>query len=250
MYAFNINAMTLSTAGASFKVTMNTTAYNTARDLYFALTLGNFTQPMTWDTPFDVFEGGSAAAIAPKPNTTNIYHIFEYTSGHFMVEKFNGTYEELENYALKSELPTSADYVALIPNSKDNVKNAVTIGTRKAGSYVGERSFVFGLACEASGPDTLAFGWDTSAVGKWGACFSIGENNICEGECSFALGSYAEASDDFAFTWNHAYSGTKYPSHGEGTFNINPKNGLNGFYIGDTSLGSIIGDIETILNNL
>ena len=86
MYAFNINAMTLSTAGASFKVTMNATAYNTARDLYFALTLGNFTQPMTWDTPFDVFKGGSAEAVAPTEGL-NLYHIFEYASGHFMVEK-------------------------------------------------------------------------------------------------------------------------------------------------------------------
>lgn len=90
-----INALTLTAARASFTVMMNTTTASIARDAYFALTLGNFTQPMTWDTPFDVFEGGSAAAIAPKPNTTNIYHIFEYASGHFMVEKFGAAYDEL-----------------------------------------------------------------------------------------------------------------------------------------------------------
>lgn len=92
---FYINSATLAAARASFKVTMNATVYTITRDGYFALTLGNFTQPMTWDTPFDMFEGGSAAAIAPKPNRTNIYHFFEYASGHFMVSLFSSAYDEL-----------------------------------------------------------------------------------------------------------------------------------------------------------
>lgn len=65
---------------------MNTITASIARDAYFVLTLGNFTQPMTWDTPIDVFKGGSAEAVAPTEGL-NFYHIFEYASGHFMVEK-------------------------------------------------------------------------------------------------------------------------------------------------------------------
>lgn len=93
---FYVNALTLSAARATFEITMTLPA-TTARESYFALTLGNFTQPMTWSASFDVFEGGSAEAIAPKPNTTNIYHIFEYASGHFMVSKFGSAYDELGN---------------------------------------------------------------------------------------------------------------------------------------------------------
>lgn len=72
----------------------NYTTYNIAREAYFVITLGDFDQPMTWANaqtgavPFDMFQGGSAAAIPLTPNATNIYHIFEYKSGHLMVEKF------------------------------------------------------------------------------------------------------------------------------------------------------------------
>lgn len=52
---------------------------------------------MTWDASIDKFEGGSATAVAPKPNTTNVYHIVEYTSGHFMVSLFGSVYDELGN---------------------------------------------------------------------------------------------------------------------------------------------------------
>ena len=82
---FYVNALTLSAARATFEITMTLPA-TAARESYFALTLGNFTQPMTWNAAFDVFEGGSAAAIAPTEGL-NFYHIFEYASGHFMVEK-------------------------------------------------------------------------------------------------------------------------------------------------------------------
>ena len=81
-----ITSLTLQSAVASFDVRPQGTAGTTAREMYFALTLGNFTQPITWNASCDVFEGGSAEAVAPTEGF-NFYHIFEYASGHFMVEK-------------------------------------------------------------------------------------------------------------------------------------------------------------------
>lgn len=94
---FTITSLTLTSATSSFECQPQGTAGTVAREIYFALTLGNFAQPMTWSASFDVFEGGSAEAIAPKPNKTNIYHIFEYASGHFMVSLFGSAYDELGN---------------------------------------------------------------------------------------------------------------------------------------------------------
>lgn len=39
-------------------------------------------------------------------------------------------------------------------------------------------------------------------------------------------------SHDYAFAWNGNDNKAIYTSHDKGTFNINPKNGLSGFYIG------------------
>ena len=43
------------------------------------------------------------------------------------------------------------------------------------------------------------------------------------------------------FVWDHDQSPIpKYKNHGEGTFNINPENGTDGFYIGEQNLTEII----------
>lgn len=45
------------------------------------------------------------------------------------------------------------------------------------------------------------------------------------------------------FLWDHNLSfPKKYKPHGEGTFNVNPKNGIEGFYVGDKNLKQIISE--------
>ena len=47
--------------------------------------------------------------------------------------------------------------------------------------------------------------------------------------------------DTLAYSWNG--DGTRaepYSSHGKGTFNINPKGGLSGFYIGEQKLSEVM----------
>ena len=56
-----------------------------------------------------------------------------------------------------------------------------------------------------------------------------------------ALGISAEAIHTNSFVWNGNDNIENYQSHGEhGTFNINPENGVNGFYIGEKTLCNII----------
>lgn len=97
---FTNTYLSLASGIAAFDVRPQGTSGTTAREMYFTLVLaGPLASAMTWgtqtDNVVDKFEGGSAAAIAPKPNTTNIYHIFEYASGHFMVSKFSSALDEL-----------------------------------------------------------------------------------------------------------------------------------------------------------
>ena len=47
--------------------------------------------------------------------------------------------------------------------------------------------------------------------------------------------------DDYSFAWNgDGARSDPYLSHGIGTFNINPKGGMNGFYIGEQTMSAIL----------
>lgn len=112
---YKVNSLTFSTQMASFRVDVAGTT-GTMRDMYFVFTVPSDSQPMTWNTYFDRFEGGDAASVAPTSGT-NIYHIYEYTSGHFAVEKFNNTYtkskvdSKLNSYELKTNLTSDVSAI-------------------------------------------------------------------------------------------------------------------------------------------
>lgn len=62
-------------------------------------------------------------------------------------------------------------------------------------------------------------------------------------------GYQANVSSDFGYVWNGDNTLSTYADHGNGSYNINPKNGLSGFYIGDKNLKEII-NIEAPTPNL
>lgn len=66
-----------------------------------------------------------------------------------------------------------------------------------------------------------------------------GQYTHSRGTASHSSGVRAYADDDYSFAWN-GISSDPYSSNGEGTFNVNPKDGVDGFYIGYESLGSIV----------
>ena len=107
----------------------------------------------------------------------------------------------------------TAAQVGAVPLVEDyhGDKSAVTIGNRGNYGQVGAASFAQGFSVT---PSALA---------------------------SHASGVFSEIPDDdkYAFAWN-GNDQIRYKSHGEGTFNVNPYGGLDGFYIGDETLAAIL----------
>lgn len=83
------------------------------------------------------------------------------------------------------------------------------------------------------------------------SCNAVMLGSHAEGQQTSSFGYYSHASGyrasvglnhRWAFCWQGNNSGSIYSSHGEGTFNINPKNGLSGLYIGEDTLADILAD--------
>ena len=145
--------------------------------------------------------------------------------------------------------------VPLVEDSEGN-KTAVTIGSRTGN--VGSNSLANGDGEVASGIYSHAEGSATTAAGNFShaegsATTAAGDYSHAEGVETTAAGDYSHAEgfyaytkeqDSFAFAWNGDLERREmydpYESHGEGTFNINPVGGLNGFWIGEQTLGGIL----------
>ena len=158
---------------------------------------------------------------------------------------------------------------------------AVDLGIRRnitSSNPVGEYSVIEGTNNAASSRYAHAEGWATyaradGAHSEGYSTYARGQYSHAEGFESTTLGRSSHASGyravsaregsglnaagqhDYAYAWQGDSSGTYYHSHGSGTYNVNPTNGLAGFYIGETNLytflstkldltgGTISGDI-------
>ena len=126
----------------------------------------------------------------------------------------------------------------LVEDANSN-KTAVTIGDRKGN--VGRNSLANGNGVEASGGYSHAEGYATTAAG--GYSHAEGCSTTAAGDYSHAEGfsAYTKEQDIYAFVWNgDGMRPAPYESHGSGTFNISPFGGLEGFYIGEQTLASIL----------
>lgn len=122
----------------------------------------------------------------------------------------------------------------------------------------GKNSHAEGVSTTAAGLGSHAEGGLTTASGDYShaegnGTIASGMNSHAEGEGTAATGpgSHAEGivsatreEDKYAFVWNgddrRAYPLFPYIAHGPGTFNINPKDGLNGLFIGEQTLYTIL----------
>ena len=171
------------------------------------------------------------------------------------------------NYATKTEVDAKADKSALdnhegntnnphkvtaaqvgavpfIVDSSGN-KTAVTIGSRKSVSIVGEGSLANGIDVTASEFYSHAEGQETNASGP--LSHAEGFVTTAEGFASHTEGGKARtlSGHTFAYAWNGDNSRSEdnpYTSHGAGTYNINPNGGLGGFWIGEQTLAAILAD--------
>lgn len=86
-----------------------------------------------------------------------------------------------------------------------------------------------------AGTFSVAAGMQVSAVGQYSAVF----------------GYNSKALSNQSFVWNgdDTYQAAAYQDHGAGSFNINPRNGLSGMYVGQQSFASILGTQEKKIDN-
>ncbi len=113
-----------------------------------------------------------------------------------------------------------------------------------------------GGSVRAIGKYTHAEGRDTTADVRYS--HAEGSHNIAGGIASHAEGFYTEAlgryshaagqnakaNDNNSYTWS---GGTSYSSHGDGTYNVCPKKGIDGFYIGNNTLREHISGMTSLL---
>ena len=123
-------------------------------------------------------------------------------------------------------------------------------GTTASGNYShaeGSATIASGTFSHAEGEDTHATGYRSRAEGVgteasgYGSHAS-GKGTTASGDYSHADGVSSLANDTYSYTWSadeFRYD-NPYPSHGEGTYNINPIGGTDGFYIGEQTLAQVI----------
>lgn len=116
-----------------------------------------------------------------------------------------------------------------------------TMGTFAHGNSVS----AIGRGCHAEGRATIAGGTVTTF-----AAHSEGWNTSALANYSHSEGVHVgiPSTDKFAYAWNGVSAASAsggYSSHGEGTFNINPSGGLDGFYIGDAPLSTTLATYQT-----
>lgn len=109
----------------------------------------------------------------------------------------------------------------------------------------GDYAFATGYHCNAEGMASRADGYYSQAKKKW----------------DIALGVNATAQDEYTYVWSGIERGSNYTnnyaSHGQGSFNVNPKNGISSFYIGQdnfiqcvlSAIVSMNDDQKTALKN-
>lgn len=78
------------------------------------------------------------------------------------------------------------------------------------------------------------------------ASHAEGMNTAAVGRMSHAAGVYAYALDDNSYVWSSGAK--KQSSHGFGTYTVSPTAGIDGFYIGDVSLGSLLSGETTVIS--
>lgn len=119
--------------------------------------------------------------------------------------------------------------------------------TRALTSYAhaeGNQSYATNYGAHAEGYQTSATGQYSHSEGfvtlaKETGAHAEGYHTEANNKQSHAAGHYAKANHDNAWCWN-GVANTVYSSRDKGTFNINPENGSDGFYIGSSSLCSLI----------
>ena len=119
----------------------------------------------------------------------------------------------------------------------------------------GDGTFAGRMAAHAEGQNTKAYGYYSHSEGQKTYVANAATAAHAEGCQTSALGMYTHAAGykacantSYSYVWNGGTA--EYVGHETGSFNVNPRNGLSGFWIGEQNLGELIGDIESLINSL
>lgn len=124
-------------------------------------------------------------------------------------------------------------------------KTAISIGDKRTDrTKVGPNSLTVGLDASASGYDAMAVGSVVEANGMDSVVIGQNSKTTEDAECAIAAGVLALASNMCAFVWNGDGLDEYYGDHGYGTLNVNPKGGLAGLWVGETSMSNHIAAIS------
>lgn len=180
----------------------------------------------------------------------------------------------------KFDKPVRLDSKNINDNNMSKYSHAEGSNTAAAGEAShaeGNSTAAVGDASHAEGNSTSTYAGSSHAEGHRAVTMNGGDYSHAEGHETKTHGKYAHAEgeyteaygiashtagiraktnkdDAYAFSWNglssYANNDTNnmYPSHGIGTFNINPVDGLSGFYIGEESLDCIIKSVIDSVN--
>ena len=147
--------------------------------------------------------------------------------------------DDLSNWESKNPVLNNGE-LAIVRDTNSNVRFKIGDGTTafKLLPYVNENE----LETNSAVVKSLAQGLRTKAtpLGLAAGAFLSANADFSQ---AFGYNAETKADDTYAFVWNGDAERALfdyYQSHGPGTFNINPTEGLSGAYIGEQSLAEIL----------
>jgi len=185
----------------------------------------------------------AATTLNGLPGTAEFYTAAETDAAIIRLAPAPGNYLAVSNAAMNAATPSitnglvtasitnglaSTDYVDGATNDldrvmRDDMARKVDIDNGKATNLV-----VFGKLIVKTGSTNYSAVEINGGKATWNA---------------IAINSGALANNPRSFVWKGSGSESEYASHGNGTFNVDPNNGVNGLYIGETNFADHVRNI-------
>ena len=138
------------------------------------------------------------------------------------------------NYTINSANGT-VDFETVSPPTYKNDELTTT-------GWVYDKHYISYTPDYAGNQNSFTIGSRNGGVGS--SSVALGRDVIAAGEYSIAEGAFAEAWHPYSYVWN-GNPNVSYGSHANGTFNINPANGIEDFWIGNTTLKALLSNAAT-----
>ena len=149
--------------------------------------------------------------------------------------------DSIPSVALTNETLYVNGWKTNVVTRRSNGAVDITGNSRYPGFGVGASSIASGYRVSATGAYSLAWGNTTKALADYARAY--GYDSSAERAGSVAIGVRAVANNEYALSWQGGPTNAFYYSHGDGTFNINPVGGTDGFWIGETNFAQHVRNI-------